>query len=133
MKSGIIKEIDKWLVELATPELEELIDCIESERIARIESEEYEKKTEAGKMEKKIYMLRGSGDGMLAAYGNAKQALKNAIKYVTQCGSKVNGKESKIYNDLCKTGFAIVESVENEYGISSVEILQVYLNNDLNI
>ena len=50
MKSGIIKEIDKLLVELATPELEELIDYIESERIARIESEEYEKKTEAGKM-----------------------------------------------------------------------------------
>ena len=82
---------------------------------------------------KKIYMLSGSGDGMLSCYGNAKQALKNAIEYVTQCEGHLRDKESTLYRELCERGFIIVESTETKYGISSAEILQVYLNYDLNL
>lgn len=83
-------------------------------------------------MNKKIYILKGSEDGLLGAYGNAKQALKNAINYLKQSGELVE-KENDLYKELCKTGFIFVEAKEDKYGITSAEITLYYLNTDLRL
>ncbi len=80
------------------------------------------------KMEKKIYTLRGSGDGIIGAYSNAKLALESAINYATSFGRKLVEKETALYSELCKTGYVVVEGREDESDSNAdVEIIRLIM------
>ena len=89
-------------------------------------------KTEAGTVEKKIYTIRGSGDGIIGAYSNAKLALESAINYATSYGRTLVEKETALYTEICKTGYVVVEGREYESDNNAdAEIVMFYMNSKI--
>ena len=79
---------------------------------------------------KKVYTLRGSEDGIIGAYSNAKLALESAVNYATGYGRKLREKETKLYSNLCKGGYVLVEGTDGDDNVDA-EIIMFYMNSKI--
>jgi len=81
---------------------------------------------------RKMFTLKGSEDGVIGVYSNAKLALESAINYASSFGRKLQDKYSVYYTYLLKHGYVCVEAIAENDGFNewtvSAEINKFYLN-----